>query len=71
MDDDDLRRGKPTVHRAFDEATAILAGDSLLTFAFDILAWRWSVGSGAIIARIGCHAGPRFWHWRDGWRANS
>jgi farnesyl diphosphate synthase len=38
MDDDDLRRGQPTVHRAFDEATAILAGDSLLTFAFDILA---------------------------------
>lgn len=37
MDDDDLRRGKPTVHIAFDEATAILAGDSLLTFAFDIL----------------------------------
>lgn len=37
MDDDDLRRGKPTVHRAFDEATAILAGDSLLTLAFDIL----------------------------------
>lgn len=38
MDDDDLRRGQPTVHRAFDEATAILTGDSLLTFAFDILA---------------------------------
>jgi farnesyl diphosphate synthase len=38
MDDDDLRRGRPTVHRAFDEATAILAGDSLLTFAFEILA---------------------------------
>jgi len=38
MDDDDLRRGQPTVHRAFDEAAAILAGDSLLTFAFDILA---------------------------------
>jgi farnesyl diphosphate synthase len=38
MDDDDLRRGKPTVHRAFDEATAILAGDALLTFAFDIVA---------------------------------
>jgi farnesyl diphosphate synthase len=36
MDDDDLRRGRPTVHRAFDEATAILAGDSLLTLAFDI-----------------------------------
>ena len=41
MDDDDLRRGKPTVHRAFDEATAILAGDSLLTLAFDMLAtWQ-------------------------------
>jgi farnesyl diphosphate synthase len=38
MDDDDLRRGRPTVHRAFDEATAILAGDALLTFAFEVLA---------------------------------
>jgi farnesyl diphosphate synthase len=38
MDNDDLRRGQPTVHKAFDEAAAILAGDSLLTFAFDILA---------------------------------
>lgn len=38
MDDDDMRRGKPTVHRAFDEATAILAGDSLLTLAFDLIA---------------------------------
>ena len=38
MDDDDMRRGQPTVHKAFDEATAILAGDSLLTFAFDIIA---------------------------------
>lgn len=38
MDDDDLRRGRPTVHRAFDEATAILAGDALLTLAFDTLA---------------------------------
>ncbi|WP_051355391.1 polyprenyl synthetase family protein [Mesorhizobium erdmanii] len=37
MDDDDLRRGQPTVHRAFDEATAILAGDALLTLAFDII----------------------------------
>ncbi|MDO8360761.1 MAG: polyprenyl synthetase family protein [Devosia sp.] len=34
MDDDDLRRGRPTVHKAFDEATAILAGDALLTLAF-------------------------------------
>ena len=38
MDDDDLRRGKPTTHKKFDEATAILAGDSLLTLAFEILA---------------------------------
>ena len=38
MDDDDLRRGNPTCHIAFDEATAILAGDSLQTLAFDILA---------------------------------
>jgi farnesyl diphosphate synthase len=38
MDDDDLRRGRPTCHRQFDEATAILAGDGLLTFALDILA---------------------------------
>jgi farnesyl diphosphate synthase len=38
MDNDDLRRGQPTVHKAFDDATAILAGDGLLTFAFDIAA---------------------------------
>ena len=38
MDDDDLRRGRPTLHRAFDEATAVLAGDALLTFAFELLA---------------------------------
>ncbi len=38
MDNDDLRRGKPTAHRKFDEATAILAGDALLTLAFKIMA---------------------------------
>ncbi|WP_457795776.1 polyprenyl synthetase family protein [Methylocystis sp. S23] len=38
MDDDDLRRGRPTAHRAFDEATAILSGDGLLTYAFDVVA---------------------------------
>jgi farnesyl diphosphate synthase len=38
MDDDDLRRGRPTTHKAYDEATAILVGDSLLTLAFDVLA---------------------------------
>jgi farnesyl diphosphate synthase len=37
MDNDDLRRGRPTLHKAFDEATAVLAGDGLLTFAFDVL----------------------------------
>ena len=37
MDDDDLRHGKPTLHKAFDEATAVLAGDALLTFAFEVL----------------------------------
>lgn len=44
MDDDDLRRGQPTVHKAFDEATAILAGDALLTLAFDV------IGEGAVHA---------------------
>lgn len=44
MDDDDLRRGKPSCHRAFDEATAILAGDALLTDAFGLMA---SVGKSA------------------------
>lgn len=38
MDDDDLRRGQPSCHRAFDEATAILVGDALLTLAFEVLA---------------------------------
>lgn len=38
MDNDDLRRGRPTAHKAFDDATAILAGDGLLTLAFDVLA---------------------------------
>lgn len=37
MDDDDLRRGRPTVHKAFDEASGVLAGDALLTLAFDVL----------------------------------
>lgn len=38
MDNDDLRRGRPTVHKAFDDTTAILAGDALLTLAFDVMA---------------------------------
>jgi farnesyl diphosphate synthase len=48
MDDDDMRRGKPTVHRKWDEATAILTGDALLTLAFEIL----SAPQGGIDPRI-------------------
>jgi len=44
MDDDDLRRGRPTCHRAFDEATAILAGDALQALAFEVLAADESLG---------------------------
>lgn len=44
MDDDDLRRGRPTVHKAFDEATAILAGDALQALAFEVLASGGDVG---------------------------
>ena len=47
MDDDDLRRGQPTLHRKWDEATAVLAGDSLQTLAFELLA-REEVGPHAI-----------------------
>lgn len=50
MDDDDLRRGQPTVHKAYDEATAILTGDALLTLAFDILA-RPELADGALDPR--------------------
>ena len=42
MDNDDLRRGRPTAHRAFDEATALLAGDALLTHAFALLATAYA-----------------------------
>jgi geranylgeranyl pyrophosphate synthase len=44
MDDDDLRRGQPTTHRAFDEATAILAGDALQVLAFSLLARERAAG---------------------------
>jgi farnesyl diphosphate synthase len=52
MDNDDLRRGKPTVHRAFDEASAILAGDALLTLAFDMLSDPQSHADPAIRADL-------------------
>jgi farnesyl diphosphate synthase len=51
MDDDDLRRGQPTVHKAFDEASAILAGDALLTLAFAHLA-EHGAADPAICARL-------------------
>ena len=65
MDDDDLRRGRPTAHRAFGEAEAILAGDALLTLAFEVLATR-PAGAAlaarraeavAVVARRAGHAG--------------
>ncbi len=52
MDDDDTRRGRPTVHVAFDEATAILAGDALMTLAFDVLANEPTHDDAAIRARL-------------------
>lgn len=52
MDDDDLRRGRPTVHRAYDEATAILAGDGLLTLAFETLADPRTHADGAVRADL-------------------
>ena len=52
MDDDDLRRGKPTVHKAFDEWTAILAGDALLTLAFELLASSKAHPDAAIRAEL-------------------
>ena len=65
MDDDTLRRGKPTCHVAFDEATAILAGDGLLTFAFETLAGA-ALASGKdsgiwlrVIQSLAAAAGPR------------
>ncbi len=53
MDDDDLRRGRPSCHKAFDEATAILAGDALLTHAFLILARQSGPAPGHLLRIIG------------------
>lgn len=64
MDDDDLRRGRPTTHKAYDEATAVLAGDALLTLAFEILAHPDTHASAEVRCRLidrlgkaGGHAG--------------
>ncbi|HEW78842.1 MAG TPA: polyprenyl synthetase family protein, partial [Phycisphaerales bacterium] len=60
MDDDDLRRGRPTCHKVFDEATAILTGDALLTLAFEILAKQITEPRIAVrlIGRLAEAAGP-------------
>lgn len=55
MDDDDLRRGKPSCHKQYGEAMAVLAGDALLTLCFDILASvgkRWDVPHGVVVPTI-------------------
>jgi farnesyl diphosphate synthase len=52
MDDDDLRHGRPTIHRAYDEATAILAGDALQSAAFEIMAHPDTHSDGAIRAEL-------------------
>ncbi|QVL33315.1 polyprenyl synthetase family protein [Telmatocola sphagniphila] len=57
MDDDDLRRGKPTSHKVFGEALAILAGDALLTLAFEILAKDYSSNPAPVLA-LALGAGP-------------
>lgn len=54
MDDDDMRRGKPTLHRAYDEATAVLAGDGLQAMAFDTIA---DAGNIAVVKEIALAAG--------------
>jgi geranylgeranyl pyrophosphate synthase len=60
MDNDDLRRGRPTAHKAFDEATALLAGDALLTHAFALLATSYpgALGS-ALVHELADAAGSR------------
>src|SRR5579863_906406 len=52
MDDDDMRRGRPTVHKAYDEATAVLVGDALQTSAFEILADQETHPDGAVRAEL-------------------
>ncbi len=62
MDDDSTRRGRPTVHMAYDEATAVLAGDALQSIAFEILAHPDTHEDGAtraeLVRRLAQAAGP-------------
>lgn len=57
MDDDDLRRGQPTVHKAYDEATAILAGDALQALAFEVMASRPHPRLAALVSTLAVAAG--------------
>jgi geranylgeranyl pyrophosphate synthase len=60
MDNDDLRRGRPTTHKQFDEATALLAGDALLTYAFQLIGRQYAafpVLANALVREIGDAAG--------------
>jgi geranylgeranyl pyrophosphate synthase len=62
MDNDDLRRGRPTCHRAFDEATALLAGDALLTHAFTLMAGHYGAFPGlatGLVRRLAEASGSR------------
>ena len=71
MDDDALRRGRPTVHKAFDEATAILAGDALLTLAFDLLARPDTHPDPRVRIRLVLGTCARIGNWRDGRRPDA
>ena len=60
MDNDDMRRGRPTVHKAFDEATALLAGDALLTLAFELIARGYPPDPGhGLVLELAVAAGSR------------
>lgn len=59
MDDDDMRRGKPTVHKKFGEATAVLAGDALLTLAFGVLSELKGARAQAVVRLVADAAGAR------------
>ena len=72
MDDDDLRRGRPTVHKAYDEATAVLAGDALQSAAFEIMAHPDTHEDGAVRAELvrllAVASGARGMDDRSSWR---
>ena len=66
MDNSDLRRGRPTLHKAYDDATAILAGDALLTLAFDIITRDEIHREAGVRLCIDARAGAGFGDWRHG-----